>query len=125
MNTATMPQNTDQAFFDFLVPVTKELLRVDEVMTILRMEKDTVYALVDGGKLEAHQERMKAVNKAVKKNDRAALEALNVAASMIDLWLSPEPVEWPGRGFPAFELTNNNANSDATRSNNTTILPRR
>jgi excisionase family DNA binding protein len=56
MSLATMtPPKTDQAFFDFLVPVTKELLRVDEVMTILRMEKDTVYALVDSGKLEAHQ----------------------------------------------------------------------
>ena len=47
---------TDQGFFDFLVPVTKELLRVDEVMTILRKEKDMVYALVDLGKLEAHQD---------------------------------------------------------------------
>lgn len=49
------PPKPDQAFFDFLVPVTKELLRVDEVMTILRVEKDSVYALVDDGKIEAHQ----------------------------------------------------------------------
>lgn len=54
----TLPreQKPDQAFFDFLVPVTKELLRVDEVMTILRKEKDVVYALVDEGALEAHQD---------------------------------------------------------------------
>lgn len=49
-------QKPDQGFFDFLVPVTKELLRVDEVMTILRKEKDVVYALVDEGALEAHQD---------------------------------------------------------------------
>lgn len=54
MTTATA--TPDQAFFDFLVPVTKELLRVDEVMTILRKEKDVVYALVDEGKIEAHQD---------------------------------------------------------------------
>lgn len=46
----------DQSHFDFLVPVTKELLRIDEVMTILRKEKDSIYALVDDGKLEAHQD---------------------------------------------------------------------
>jgi hypothetical protein len=46
----------DQAFFDFLVPVTKELLRVDEVMTILRKEKDAVYALCEAGDLEHHQD---------------------------------------------------------------------
>lgn len=45
----------EQSHFDFLVPVTKELLRVDEVITILRQQKDTVYALVEEGKLEAHQ----------------------------------------------------------------------
>jgi excisionase family DNA binding protein len=47
--------SADQAYFDFLVPVTKELLRVDEVMTILRVGYDVVYGLVEAGKLEAHQ----------------------------------------------------------------------
>ncbi|CAN5547918.1 hypothetical protein BH09VER1_BH09VER1_24790 [soil metagenome] len=50
------PMQVDQGFFDFLVPVTKELLRVDEVMTILRKEKDVVYVLVEERKLEAHQD---------------------------------------------------------------------
>lgn len=45
-----------QSYFDFLVPVTKELLRIDEVMTILRKEKDSIYELIAEGKLEAHQE---------------------------------------------------------------------
>jgi len=45
----------DQGLFDFLVPVTKELLRVDEVMAILRKEKDFVYALGETGDLEVHQ----------------------------------------------------------------------
>jgi hypothetical protein len=45
----------EQGHFDFLVPIEKSLLRVDEVMTILRLEKDSVYALVDSAKLEAHQ----------------------------------------------------------------------
>lgn len=44
-----------QTHFEFLVPITKELMRVDEVMDMLRKEKDAVYALVDDGKLEAHQ----------------------------------------------------------------------
>jgi excisionase family DNA binding protein len=50
-----MPALAEQTHFEFLVPVTKELMRVDEVTDILRREKDSVYALVDEGRLEAHQ----------------------------------------------------------------------
>jgi hypothetical protein len=46
---------SDQGHFDFLVPVTKELLRVDEVMTILRLKENSIYDLITEGKLEAHQ----------------------------------------------------------------------
>lgn len=59
--------------------------------------------------LEARQARMKATNKAIKQNDRAALVALGHAESLIDQWLSPEPMPWPGKGYAPFELTNNNA----------------
>jgi len=45
----------EQTHFEFLVPVTKELMRVDEVMAIFRREKWWVYEQVDLGKLEAHQ----------------------------------------------------------------------
>lgn len=65
--------------------------------------------------LEAKQERMKATNKAIKKGDRAALVALGHASSLIDQWLSPEPMPWPGKGYAGFELTNNNAKIKATK----------
>lgn len=45
----------EQTHFDFLVPVTKELMRIDEVIAILRREKDRIYNLIECGKLEAHQ----------------------------------------------------------------------
>jgi len=61
-------------------------------------------------KMEAHQELMKATNKAIKKNDRAALLKLGHAESLVNRWLDPAPMEWPGKGYAAFELTNNNAN---------------
>lgn len=46
----------DQSHFDFLVPVTKELMRVDEVMTVFRKGQDAVYALCDEGVIEVHRE---------------------------------------------------------------------
>jgi hypothetical protein len=61
-------------------------------------------------KMETRQEYMKATNKAIKKNDRAALVELGHAESLINLWLDPAPMEWPGKGYASFELTNNNAN---------------
>ena len=51
-----MSAPADQSHFDFLVPVTKELLRVDEVMTILRKGSDAIYALCDEGEIEVHRE---------------------------------------------------------------------
>jgi hypothetical protein len=61
-------------------------------------------------KMEARQELMKATNKAIKKNDRETLLKLGHAEAIVNRWLDPAPMEWPGKGYAAFELTNNNAN---------------
>lgn len=66
-----------------------------------------------GGKivqLEARQERMKATNAAIRKGDRDALMAMGHAEHLINRWLDPAPMPWPGKGYPAFEITNNGAN---------------
>lgn len=47
---------SSQQEFDFLIPVSRPLLRIDEVRSILRLEKTAVYELVDAGRLEAHQD---------------------------------------------------------------------
>lgn len=57
---------------------------------------------------EALQARMVAANKAVRKNDRAALEAQGFTPQQIEELFKPD---FMGRlGFPGYELTNNNAN---------------
>lgn len=66
--------------------------------------------------LEAKQEHMKATNKAVKQGNRAALVSLGHAPSLIDQWLDPAPMPWPGKGYAAFELTNNSATIRATKA---------
>jgi len=66
--------------------------------------------------LEARQIRMKATNKAIKTGNRAALVELGHAASLIDQWLSPEKMPWPGKGYASFELTNNNAKLKAAQA---------
>lgn len=52
-----MAEITDaqQAEFEWLIPVGRPLLRIDEVCSILRIEKTAVYELVESGELEAHQ----------------------------------------------------------------------
>lgn len=50
-----MPVTAEQTHFNFLVPVTKELMRVDEVMAIFRREKHWVYERCEEGDFEAHQ----------------------------------------------------------------------
>jgi hypothetical protein len=59
-------------------------------------------------KAEAFQNTSKAVNKLVKKNDRAGLAALGYKESTIDALFTPD---FAGRvGIPSYSLTNNNAN---------------
>lgn len=59
-------------------------------------------------KLEAHQEHMKAVNKLVRKNDRAGLEAMGLTPSQVARLFVPD---FCGRlGYPDYEIKNNNAN---------------
>jgi hypothetical protein len=60
--------------------------------------------------LEAEQERMKAVNKAIKKNDRAGLAALGYNEAEITSWLTTPQPYVRGLGYPSYALTNNNAN---------------
>lgn len=44
----------DQGAFDFLVPVTKPLMRPDEAARFLHRERQHIYDLIAEGKLEAH-----------------------------------------------------------------------
>lgn len=64
-----------------------------------------------GGKLaqlEARQERMKAANKLVKKNDRAGLLDMGYTETQITRLFTPD---FCGRiGYPDFEITNNGSN---------------
>lgn len=46
---------TDQNEFDFLCPYSKPLLRPDEVASVFRFDRDTIYTLAEEGKLEPHQ----------------------------------------------------------------------
>lgn len=46
----------DQSEFDYLIAHSRPLLRMHEVMLSLRLAKDAIYALVEEGKLEAHQD---------------------------------------------------------------------
>jgi len=60
--------------------------------------------------LEAKQELMKATNKAIKKNDCAALLALGYTDEEATNWLTkPLPFVY-GLGYPAYAITNNGAN---------------
>src|SRR5258707_1624243 len=61
-------------------------------------------------KLEAEQNRMKAINKAIKKNDRAALGALGYNEQEITNWLTKPMPYCRGLGYPAYALANNNGN---------------
>lgn len=64
-------------------------------------------------KLEADSIKMKAANKAVRKNDRKALEALGYSEKAIELLFKPDHV---GRvGYADFELTGNRANARRIR----------
>jgi len=58
-------------------------------------------------KLIAKQEKMKAVNKAIRKNDRASLSTIGYTDADIEKIFTPDPVY--GMGFPSFTLSNNNA----------------
>lgn len=59
--------------------------------------------------VEAKQAKMVATNKALRKGDQAALEALGYSAAMIERLKQPD---YAGRvGFADYELKNNNANA--------------
>jgi len=60
--------------------------------------------------LEAKQELMKATNKAIKKNDRAALVALGYTDEEATDWLTKPMPFVRGLGYPAYAITNNGAN---------------
>ena len=63
--------------------------------------------------LEALQERMKAANKALRKNDVEALHTLGYSDSQISQLKKPD---FCGRtGYPSYALTNNNANIHSTK----------
>ena len=63
--------------------------------------------------LESLQERMKAANKAIKKNDIEALHKLGYNDSQIAKLKTPD---FCGRiGYPSYALTNNNANIRSTK----------
>jgi hypothetical protein len=73
--------------------------------------------------LEADQEQMKAANKRVKKQDRAGLAALGFTETQIAELLTPD---FAGRvGFPAYVLSNNNANIRRLRERITELEARR
>lgn len=59
--------------------------------------------------IEAAQEKMKAANRAIRKNDRAALAGLGFTPEQIEGLFKPD---FCGRvGFPAYALSNNSANA--------------
>ena len=60
--------------------------------------------------LEAKQGLMKATNKAIKKNDRAALLELGYTDLEATNWLTKPLPFVSGLGYPAYEITNNGAN---------------
>lgn len=71
-------------------------------------DPDAIQKLIEKlNKLTAKQEKMKAVNKAIRKNDRPALSAMGYTETDIKKIFTPDPVY--GMGFPSFTLSNNNA----------------
>jgi len=68
---------------------------------------------------EDNQEKMKAFNKCVRKNDTAGMLALGFSQAMIDEMLKPG--RFAGQGFAHFQLTNNNANINRMKQRLTTL----
>ncbi len=60
--------------------------------------------------LEALQKKMKDTNKAIKKKDHAALVAMGYTAEEATNWLTKPLPYVHGLGYPAYALSNNNAN---------------